>query len=199
MVPELYKLRRFALGIGLVLLSYSLAGIGLEPGGKASLFGIPFVIGRPELLPLGLIIASFYGLFRFYYYGIMLRDSPRHYRRTILSTLYPIEQKDKDRIFVYFGTSRFRALSSFSNRDRAKVYAKKVTEAFPKFAGKKVSTKIMPYQGYDEEKNKEYIYYNLNLVIPRWCKIAAIIQDIDYLSPIWLNVVALVLAILRLF
>ena len=59
-VPDLERLRRFALAIGLVTLTYGVAGISLTAGATVSPFGIPFTISRPDFLPVGLAIASLY-------------------------------------------------------------------------------------------------------------------------------------------
>ena len=72
MIPDLDKLRRFSLLAALLLFSYSVAGIHLIQEGDVSLLGIPLTISSPELLPLGLVALSLYGLAQFYYYGVML-------------------------------------------------------------------------------------------------------------------------------
>ena len=71
-MPDSEKLRRFSLLMALLLFSYSMAGVHIEQGEKILLLGIPFTVSNPELIPLGLVVASVYGLVRFYYYEVML-------------------------------------------------------------------------------------------------------------------------------
>ena len=48
--PDIEKLRRFALVIGLVLLTYSLAAVELDIGETIHPLGIPLKINNPDLL-----------------------------------------------------------------------------------------------------------------------------------------------------
>ena len=63
MGQDLEKLRKFALISAVILFSYSVAGIQFADNEKVSLLGIPFTISNPELLPIGLIFISLYGVF----------------------------------------------------------------------------------------------------------------------------------------
>lgn len=82
---ELEKLRRFCLTIGLILLTYVLAEVKVDASKTVSFAGLPLTIVRPELVPVGLVIASAYNAVRFWYYGFTLRRSPRKKRRHILN------------------------------------------------------------------------------------------------------------------
>ena len=88
MTPDIERLRRFGLIIALILISYAAAGVGLESGAKVSVLGLPFIIRRPELLPLGLMLASAYAVVRYYYYGFMLSRSPQRRRKDLLHKLH---------------------------------------------------------------------------------------------------------------
>ena len=81
--PDLQKLRRFALAIGLVLITYSIA-LEFDPGEGVRPLGLPFKVVRPELLPIGLILASVYGAVRFWYYGTMKGESPARHRQRLV-------------------------------------------------------------------------------------------------------------------
>lgn len=194
-VPELTKLRRFALATGLVLLSYSVAGIELKPGAEASLFGVPFVIIRPELLPFGLVLASVYGLLRFYYYGLMLSDSPYRYRKDLLSKLQVKDQTGRYKGSVY-------KTASESDREHLERQTKTIIEAFPKFAGRRVSDNVksvnVNVHKVGPANGGEHYFYEAEITIPRWCRLIALVEDIDYTLPIWLNIVALSVAVIRL-
>ena len=85
---DIEKLRKFALLGAILLFSFSVAGIQLDANSKATIFGIPFKISSPEMLPLGLIVLSVYGMVRYYYYAIMLSASPYRQRKDILHTFH---------------------------------------------------------------------------------------------------------------
>ena len=79
--PDLGRLRRFSLAVGIVLAVYSSAGVTLDPDRAISLFGLPLKVATPSIITFGLVIASIYGLVRFWYYGVMLTESPGAMRR----------------------------------------------------------------------------------------------------------------------
>ena len=100
--PEVHKLRRFALAVGLILLTYTLSGISMVPEATVTPFGVPFRLIRPELLPIGLALAALYSAARYYYYAFLITKSPyrlrQHYRDELrhnsesledLNELYP--------------------------------------------------------------------------------------------------------------
>lgn len=199
-IQELYKLRRFALGAGLVLLSYSVAGIQLKT--EALLFGFPFVICRPEFLPFGLIVASVYGLLRFYYYGLMLsQNSPYHHRKDLLSKLDSQNQTDRYKGSVYFGPSRLYTASA-PQREQVEKQAERIIEAFPKFGDKRVSFMVNVNDAslykVTSKREEPHVIYKAEISIPRTCRLMAFFQDIDYTLPIWLNILALLGACLLL-
>src|SRR5687768_10077766 len=84
---ELWRLRRFSLGTGLVLLTWSLAGIALSPEPRITPFGLPLVVARPALIPVGLALAAAYGALRYFYYALSLGPSPFRVRRDLLDKL----------------------------------------------------------------------------------------------------------------
>jgi hypothetical protein len=81
-------------------------------------FGVPFLVKRPTLLPIGLALASFCAGVRFYYYALMLGTSPYRKRRDLVDTLlvysdtyetsahYDSRQKAAE-IFMYWGERKF--------------------------------------------------------------------------------------------
>ena len=74
MTPDLQKLRRFSLGIALVLITYSLAIVKLPPQIPIPLLGDATV--DRTWLPIGLVLASLYGMIEFWFYGVRLSVSP---------------------------------------------------------------------------------------------------------------------------
>ena len=85
--PDHGHLRRFALVMGMVLLGAALAGISLDPESEIDLFGVSFLLARPQLFPYVLLLASIYGLLRFYYYGVLVTKSPYAARRELMDRL----------------------------------------------------------------------------------------------------------------
>lgn len=77
MEPDLEKLRRFALGAGVVLFTYALAAVEPQPGEPIRFLWFTLKINHPELLGLGLALVAGYGALRFLWYGILLTPSPR--------------------------------------------------------------------------------------------------------------------------
>jgi hypothetical protein len=82
---EITKLRRFSLTIGLILLVYSIAGVQLDSPAKIAPLGIPLIIRHPELLGIGLVLASVYGTLAYFYYANIVVMSPMKVRRLLQS------------------------------------------------------------------------------------------------------------------
>jgi hypothetical protein len=190
--PNLEKLRRFSLTVGLVTLTYAVAGISLKPDANISVIGLTFEVIRPALLPAGIVIASLYGTVRFYYYGIMLRESPYRVRRGVLDQLDCVEQPHvyKKKIPVYFGPSKFETKLSASDPQAIEKYIDSFPDVFPRFA--KVAPSIQRHHEYASTmKGETCVIYSAKVTIPKICRLAAAIHDIDYSLPIWLNIVSL--------
>ena len=202
--PDMEKLRRFSLVVALITLTYSLAGISLTPNAGISVMGLTFKVSKPSLLPIGLVTASFYAMFRFYYYGFMLKKSPCRVRRELLNSLHCPEcfgSRVNNKVGVYFGPTKFSSSISFDDRIKADEYITGFPMVFPKFAMAEPSMKIESSEAATETKEGEYYtetVYDVQVVIPIRCRLAAMIQDIDYSSPIWLNLVSLIIYFFRI-
>jgi hypothetical protein len=201
--PDIEKLRRFALTIALITLTYSVAGISLKPDSGISVIGLTFQVSRPLFLPIGLVIASFCSLIRFYYYGLMLKKSPYRVRRDVIDGLHCADSRYIGRrktwrgivkrkpVPVYFGPTEFTASIYESDRTKVEAYIASFPEACPKFARARPSLKIQGSESFTEDGEPDGVMYTAKVVIPIRCRIAAIIQDIDYSSPIWLNSISI--------
>jgi len=190
--PDLEKLRRFALAVGLVTLTYSVAGISLTPDAAISVLGLTFKVSRPGLLPVGIVIASLYSIIRFYYYGFMLKKSPYRVRRGVLDELHCLERPyiHGKRIPVYFGPTEFETKLSDSDPHRIQQYVASFPNAFPRFA--RATPSIQTHQERASTmKGDLCTIYSAKVMIPIRCRLAATIQDIDYSLPIWLNLISL--------
>lgn len=191
--PDIEKLRRFSLAIALIILTYSVAGISLEPNSSISLIGLTFRVLRPDLLPIGLIIASIYSTTSFYYYGFMLKKSPYRVRRDVLNGLYCFERPymTGKKIPMYFGgPTEFETRLSAEDPTRIQQYVDSFPEAFPKFGGASPSLQLQQEQA-QTTQGKSVTTYSAKVVIPKRCRFAAIVQDIDYSLPVWLNLISL--------
>ena len=190
--PNLEKLRRFSLVIALVIITYSIAGISLDPDSKVSVIGVAFKVAKPELLPTGLIIASLYGMVSFYYYGFMLKKCPFRVRRDLIDELDTWEPKyvPGQKVPIFFGPTQFETPIGYSEPEKVELYVKNFPEIFPKFARARASAKVVSSPSCTED-GEPYTSYRASIVIPKRCRLVAIFQDIDYASPIWLNVLAL--------
>src|SRR5258706_5720590 len=183
-------MRRFALGMSLVLVTWALAGIDLEQPMRVMPLGLPFRIGKPELLPIGIALAVLYGLLRYYYYAIMLAASPYRRRRDLLDqlrggahTLGPAPKPG-----MYFGSSDFTSTPWRNDYEAIDALGEQIKSAFPKFGRARVTVTRLHDAGLDEEGTA---FFSLKLHIPVRCRIAALGQDIDYASPVWFGTLAL--------
>jgi hypothetical protein len=59
-----------------------------------------------------------------------------------------------------------------------------------------MSAEVKTYM-FTEEDGTTHASYGAEIFIPRACRIMALIQDIDYTMPVWLNIVALAIAVIR--
>lgn len=178
------KLRRFALAMGLIVLTWAVAGISLAAGATVTVLGIPFRVSRPELLPFGFAAAAVYGALRYHYYAIMLATSPYRLRRDLLDSLQVHDAKAGKAIRTYWGATHFKSTPWHADYAKVQVLAAELKNAFPKFVSGRVTTKILTERPYNDE-GEEYSIYALELRIPVRCRVAALIQDLDYTSPAW--------------
>jgi len=197
MTPDIERLRRFALVIALVLISYAAAGVQLEHGAKIALLGFPFVIHRPELLPVGLILTSAYAVARFYYYGLMLSHSPQRRRKDLLHKLHGHGGRGTYTGSVFFGPMTYSTTPLRSNWNLVNEQLEETISAFPKVWNIRPTGEIEPHRFADEDGN-ERTAYGAKITIPFLCRLAALFQDIDYTAPVWLNLAALIIAVTSL-
>jgi hypothetical protein len=64
--------------------------------------------------------------------------------------------------------------------------------AFPKFARARASARVVT-EMFTDADGEEHPSYCVEVLVPRRCRAAAVFEDIDYIAPIWLNAVALLL------
>lgn len=185
MLADIERLRKFALVAALALLGYIASGVTLEAGAKVLILGIPFVISKPEMLPLILILASFYGLARYFYYGVMLNKTPYRRRNDLLKELTSFK---KDRPLA--GQHEYTTSPMTPNRVEVEALANSVIDVYPKV------TSAIPLATIErtlesDDGGEPYLVFVATIKIPFVCRIAATIEDIDYMTPVLLNIVAL--------
>ena len=170
-LPDLYRLRRFALAVGLVLFTYSLAAVELDMGETIRPLGVPLTVNSPEWLGIGLAVASLYALARFWYYGMATTTTPAAKRRSRLGELGVTRRYKIDNSWRAF-PSDLR-----SQRDL-------VADVFPRIPGTRI--KLFP-----EPPGGGTIMKIECIEIPLLLRLAARLQDVDYTAPIWVNGIAL--------
>jgi hypothetical protein len=134
---------------------------------------------------------------RYHYYAIMLATSPYRLRRDLLDGLLLSDAKgekatkSKKAIPTYWGATHFTSSPWNTDYAQVKALAGELKNAFPKFASARVTAKVLSQQPFDNE-GAEYSIYALALHIPLRCRIAALVQDLDYTSPVWFPLAATV-------
>lgn len=162
--PSIQRIRVFALTIALILITYSLAGIRLETPAKVQPLGIPFIVGRPEYIGIGLVLASLYSIFRFYYYGMLVQPSPMRARlRLLLGSRVDTSTTPKN-------------FDEFHKQVSAEIH-----RYFPRIGKEQVWFEI------SESGNT----LSLKVKVPTLVRLVARLEDFDFLAPIWVNVLAL--------
>ena len=162
---DIQKLRRFTLSFGLILFAYSITGIEIETPARISPFGLPLIIKRPNLLGWGLFIAAIYGSARYFYYASIIRFSPLK-RRKILKSGHLIDKS----VIPGFPAD----MDAFMRE-----IIKEVAENFPSSNKIKIES---------ASSNGTFI-----VRIPRHIRFLSLLEDCDYFSPIWFNLVAVLL------
>src|SRR2546425_7793034 len=100
--------RRFALAFGVLIVTWMAAGVTLDQSAPITVLGIPFRVQKPELLPIGFVLAALYFALRYYYYAMMLGPTPYRVRRDLLNRLQHRVAEDKTRpVWTYWGASTF--------------------------------------------------------------------------------------------
>jgi hypothetical protein len=64
-------------------------------------------------------------------------------------------------------------------------FEKELNELFPAFAGARVMTR------WNYESPVPPMQVRLFVVIPKRCRLAALLEDVDYSAPVWFNILAL--------
>ncbi len=174
MKPDIQKLRRFCLAVALLLLTYSLAVVEFAAPLEIQPLGIPIVVQQPILLPIALVFASIYSTLRFYLFAIAATTPPWRGRAMLLSgkTVTPTPSqllKDSSDLLSYVH--------------------QEIVEYFPGYAGHHVPLKVT-LSG--ENYRFEFRPTPRSLLLGR-------LSDVDYVAPIWANLVALSIWTLQTF
>lgn len=175
---NIQKLRRSALAFGLILLCYSLAEIKINTQETVKPIGIPLNINNPNLLGIGLLLGTIYGLCRYWLYAIILGLSPRKARKR-LSSGYLID----------LGINNNS--NNMSETDFGTYARKDIDLIFPKYPKKHISFTV--------EKDSAGIFRIKITRIPKVIHLLAHIQDLDFYSPIWFNLLAIYYYVLYIY
>jgi hypothetical protein len=186
---ELWRLRRFALASGLVLVVWALAGVSIGAEPQLNVVGLPLVVARADLLPIGLAIATCYAALRYFYYAVSYGPSPYRTRRDLLDKFRgrpsPRTHGGYPTPGTYLGKLYdIEASPSTDDRGQMEKLASDVSNAFPKFGFARVVANVKGEPSYTND-GESYISYTVEATIPVRCRLAAIVQDVDYTAPVW--------------
>ena len=199
---DLARMRRFAFTTGLALLTYVIAGVSIPAPASVSAFGLRVQIQQPGLLPIALALAALYASMRYYYYALMLADGPFRRRRNLLDGLVfegpPIKVGPFPSAGTYFGPSKLSTTPSYHDHKIVAEQAEMLRKAFPKFLGGRVKAKPEYSETTDDEGNTEPIW-SVACEIPARCRLACLLEDLDYVLPIVVNIFPLCWYVARYF
>lgn len=193
MTPDLQKLRRFSLALGVILFSYVVAGFDpvRDADGEATvnLPLVEFKIGNPDYIPIGLVVASVWGLVLFWYYGLMLQRAPWRHRREVLR-----EAKRLNNGHIYE--------ARFSAEGEALGFLNRLRPLFPRFLNRETLMYVGGVSGRRITKHAEKLGETAEFEQTKeGCSVVfgvsgrqlavAWFQDFDFYAPIWVNAIAL--------
>lgn len=173
MNPDLTKLRRFSLTIALLLITYSLAIIELPDKISLSFLGAGAKVDS-DWLPIGLMLASLYSIFQFYFYGVLLSVTPWKARR-ILRTSCAVSD-------ISFLMDSPKLLGKAGDVIRSDI------------------AKYFPGVSFSAGFRLTHTGYEMEFTVPETTKTTLYggIRNVDYAAPIWLNAIALGFPFIRL-
>lgn len=171
---ELPKLRRAALGLALVAAVLVSAGVTIEKDAALPVLGLKVRLDRADLIPLAVVVAGLYCAVRYFYYGFMATPSPHRRRRALLERMRPVGG-------YLFGSQRMRSLR-YSGYTDAEGLANGIKQLWPRVLGLAPSAAVeeepFPYDGTLQD------FYFAVSIIPWQCKVAALLEDLDYATPV---------------
>ena len=178
-MEDLARIRRFSLLMGVLLISYVLAGIRIKPGETFEAYGFSWEILRPELLPIGLALGSLYGLISYTMNAFVFRRSPRRQRASALRSL---SKSDRENETWYS--------ESFTAREAVDVFGSRLMELFPPARRRDVEVDTVT-QHPSEMSGLRIPLYSLKVRLPDASVRLARVRDVDYLLPVFVNISAL--------
>ncbi len=161
---DIKNLRKLCFFAAFVLLTVSLSGLTLATPAKVEPLGIPLIIRRPDLLPVGLLLLSIYSVVRYIYYGYLVQISPTRARR-----------------YLKRGSSVHAPTIGISLEEFTEMIANEVERYFPSFG--KIEAKYTTSQTGSQ--------CSVEMKIPKLVWILSFIEDIDYSLPVISNIVAM--------
>ncbi len=165
MATDVPKLRRFALGVGLVLIVYTLAWVQLAKLINISPFGISFEIARPSVIEWGLLIVSIYAALRYWYYSFIKNISPFRARTLLLKHEYPYE--------------------TFSEPSQAHEI---ISRFFPR-----LTQEAFKVEGIGDGESGTCSVYIDSAKISWKVRVWTGLENLDYSAPIWVNGMAIMM------
>ena len=165
MATDVPKLRRFALGVGLILIVYTLAWVQLAKLINISPFGMSFEIARPSVIEWGLLIVCIYAALRYWYYSFIKNISPFRARTLLLKHEYPYE--------------------TFSETSQAHEI---ITRFFPR-----LTQEAFKVEGIGGGESGTCSVYIDSAKISWKVRVWTGLENLDYSAPIWVNGMAIIM------
>ena len=171
------KLRRFALSIGLIFLTYSMAEIKLVTPVQINPLGIPLVIKSAAYIGIALLGVSVYVSFRYLYYAILIGPAPHTIRKRLKKSILPDGIKFDIKL----------ASADYYRDFRGRLHAA-INESFPRVGDVEAKLIDFSYTASAEEAD-------VKIEVPTVVKLLCILENIDYYLPICINVIAIIVFI----
>ena len=175
MTPDITKLRRFALSIGLILFFYAIAGVELDVAKSITPLGIPLVIKRPNLLGICLVVASIYAAVRYWYYSTIVSISPASARKFLRSGLFPL------------GTGKdLRGDTALRHEQAALIFGR----YFPRMG---IATSEITVKQTTDLEGTRFSGVEIPTSLPWRTRMLIWLENLDYAAPVWVNIIAITL------
>ncbi|MGD8174253.1 hypothetical protein ACQEXU_21630 [Vibrio sp. TRT 21S02] len=197
-MPDIEKLRRFSLLSSLALLVFTFSGIELDSSGKISVLGIPFIMTNPDSIMWGLVLMASYGLARYFYYAVMLGNSPYIIRKDAMHNLVSQipGQYGKYKGSIFLSPECFSTSPMIESRDEVNRELQSIIDAFPKVNKFRVTGEVKPFHGHDDE-GEPFLCFFADVKVPKICQIVAFVQDLDYTAPVWFGALSILCSVVQ--
>ena len=174
-MPDIVRLRRFSLTVGLILLAFAIAGQDFSSY-EASLgpIRLPLVL-TPLLIAVSLVLASLYSTARYGYYSLVLTVSPMRARRLLKERGVTALRPDLDLVPGTLTQIQHDQIREIVNR-----YFPRIEKSQYTLVG-------------DNEWGRRVVINSVSKKTLWWMYV----ENLDYTLPLWLNTLAILIFVVR--